>query len=630
MRINKFNIMHKFLFAFVLFYCNSIISQTTTYSVKAKLNLKDAMGFSNINSFGIATQTSDSDAKATVNLKTEQSVSFSYMDNIIKKYNGQLILYSAFVTGNNPLITHTALSRNYYYHKWYSYIQFLTNTYQVVKNKPSDSRDYIQSMLRLAYTTIAEKDQGTLNWFFFNADPTIDVIIELNLENGMQLADVLQVKLPGLPVLFPKDFIEKDLYHANHYCATAPAGDPVCESLNRVRAIQDLNKIDFILQAHRGLWGAKDGVNENTMGAFIAAKNAGYDLVEFDLLPVAVPGGGAYYDEHSAYPGDMATFHEYKLSRLTSETDDNKRIYNETRAYLKQLNVKASRSETGYNNPPQKIMFLDEIVYYATQNNLVVCLDIKNLFKNPDSYACIPYFDYPSNPANQDIRKSELCDYNPERADISRINDIKFTINKIYSMNPDYLKNFAIKTYSTYTDLYDKVTTGINPVSPEVFHKVLWVPIIAENNMWQVDEKSYPDPVTNPYDVNKIKKYLEDWLPHNRTVLYYEPNFFNSFDKKTSVLLEDVYTFTNDTGLESVNFLEYVYQMTGRRTGLFSQEPSGGKGTIDFWGNWMMQNFSTDRRSDHIWLLNTPFFKQGVITTERPDQWQQLNAIPQN
>ena len=71
--------------------------------------------------------------------------------------------------------------------------------------------------------------------------------------------------------------------------------------------------------------------------------------------------------------------------------------------------------------------------------------------------------------------------------------------------------------------------------------------------------------------------------------------------------------------------MEYIYNMTGRRAGIFSEEPVGGKGTVNRWGKWSIKNPVSDRRGDHLWLLKQPFFKHAVITTDRPDQWDQLN-----
>jgi hypothetical protein len=165
------------------------------------------------------------------------------------------------------------------------------------------------------------------------------------------------------------------------------------------------------------------------------------------------------------------------------------------------------------------------------------------------------------------------------------------------------LKYLTFKTYLTYNEL----KTGLLAagVVESDFRKVLWAPIIAD--------------AKGTKNAEIVMTFLKDWFMYNKSVLYYETNFFNEGD----------YLLNNDfcIGDNCYNVMEYIYRMSGRRAGIFSEEPVGSKGVVNRWGKWDLKKDKSkgqDRRGDHLWLLSKPFFKHAVITTDRPDIWNQL------
>lgn len=582
------NYIRRFRYLFTLllvFLFLSTSNAQNAYVITKKMVVKNIFNshdlFGGIVAHGIDVNSSSQNwsDKVEVTVKTRNSLA-------VKRECGtepssfNLQIYQAYVEGNTIGLEHSATSKTYYSKGWH-----LIN-YDCYTAK-TDTYDYYSNMAEVANYYI-----NGWNWF---SPKEFDVEIELKLPSEIKLSDIKRISIPGVGALFPSDFVNRE-YVESHDCYNNNSG--VCAELNKVRNIPDLTKTDVVIQAHRGIWGKPNTNQENTMGAMIAAKIAGYKLLESDIMPIKVKDGGNYINSTSGKPEDLACFHDFILSRYTSETNVNYKIYNRDKNQLKALSLKEPRSES---LGTEKIMMFDELVDYAVNNDLIVCVDMKNLESKGQGSSC-----------------TELCNWQTqERKNISLYHNLKFAIN---STDDSKLKNIAIKTYANYKDLKTALTTGLNPVSESKFNKVLWAPLIAGGSQW---EKT--GGVNGEYDEEKIQKFLDDWFAHNESVLYYETNFFNDYDNKTSVMLNNVFCFLDSTGAEKcVNVMEYIYLMTGRRAGIFSEEPVGGKGTVNRWGKWGIKNPKTDRRGDHLWLLKHPFFKHAVITTDRPNIWDQL------
>jgi hypothetical protein len=317
-----------------------------------------------------------------------------------------------------------------------------------------------------------------------------------------------------------------------------------------------------------------------------------YPLLESDIMPYGVTNSTNPSATNFAVPAGLAAFHDFTLTRYSNGTDF---ILNRDYLYLRGLRLNEVRSDNLGN---ERILFYNSngngeslpveqsglLGFAATRSDRGLLIDMKNIESKGQGASC-QYF----------------CEFQTQaRKNISLFHNLALAINKAAAGNN--LRYITFKTYLTFEEL----RTGLLNVgvSEANFRKVLWAPILADSD--------------NSMDPAVVKKYLDDWFAHNEAVLYYETNFFN----------DGAPLLANDYCIEDVgcyNVMEYIYRMSGRRAGIFSEEPVGGKGTVNRWGSWKLKNPGADRRGDHLWLLKQPFFKHAVITTDRPDIWDQLN-----
>lgn len=583
------NHIRSLLILFLGLLCLNTGWAQTTYKITKKLDITDIYKLiDSQHGIDVSSTNTSWSGNVEVSVKSKASLLVNRQCEANALPN-QILIYNAWVTGNTTGLSHTGPTRTYWYKSWNPFSNY------GCESERTDKRDYFASMA----ATTAERIHSW-NWF----GPTkYDVEITLILPNEVKLSDLKKVKIPGVSDLYPTDFVNKG-YLASHGCNGQ--SNTLCNRMNTVRSIPNLNATDVIIQAHRGIWGKRNTNQENTIGAMQAAVSNGYYLLESDIMPIKVQDNGNYVNPNSGIPTDLACFHDFVLTRYTSETNDNNRIYNRTETQLKALSLYKPRTETVGS---EKIMMFDELVNYAATNNRIVCVDMKNLESKGSGGGC-----------------SQLCDWQTQaRKDISLYHNLKFAINN----TPDSkLKNLAFKTYAEYDDLKSNLTSSPNAVSEAQFNKVLWAPLIAPADKWRQD----PNSNTSPFVAAKIQKYLDDWFAHNESVLYYETNFFNEDDNESAIMLTNNFCATQTNGSWACNnIMEYIYKMSGRRAGIFSEEPVGGKGTVSRWGDWNIKGLQNkggsgkDRRGDHLWLLDQAYFKHAVITTDRPDLWDQLN-----
>ena len=393
--------------------------------------------------------------------------------------------------------------------------------------------------------------------------------------------------------------IDKTGYNSGHYCYSNNS-TAICQVLRKVRtqsAVNASSAADVIIQAHRGSWGGD--IPENSLAAFTKSINDGIKVIEVDIMPVDVTHGGLYTNAFSGQPSGLVAFHDYLLTRLANGAYAN-RVYSEDLDYLSTLTLYKPRTNTFSD---QKITTFSALLKLAYDNDVLLCADIKNLEANghppafsTDAMNC-KYW-------NTDERKLQSLIYN-----------MKYAIN---NAPIEQLRNLVIKTYESYTTMKDKLTnpTSQNPVPLDKFNAVLWAPMYAPNSKFKDDR------FTTNQSPAKIQTWFDEWFKVNNAVLYYETNIFNSFDKKSSVLLEKQY----GTGVVKTDLFTYLVNKTGRRVGIFSEEPVGSRGVVNRWTDWKIKDATTDRRGDQMWLLKIPFMKSGVITTDRPDLWQNFKG----
>jgi hypothetical protein len=332
-----------------------------------------------------------------------------------------------------------------------------------------------------------------------------------------------------------------------------------------------------IIAAHRGLWGGN--IAENTQKAFLNAKALKIKLLEADIMPAGISNYTNAAGQNFGTPTGMVCFHDFKLKRMTTSTSD-KYIF-DTGITPTSIYLKKPRSE---DPSDQTICTVQDLVNIAYNNDVVACLDVKNIENNGTT---------------------ELTQWStPERKLLSLVKNLKWIIK---NLPEEKLRNVAIKTYENHTTLYNKVTQDEASSFITKFNKVLWIPMIAKSEKW----------LTNgSFDKEKVNDWLRDWGAVNGKVLYYEVNIV----KETLQLLDPLFLSRELDGGNPV--CEAINRVLTRRVGIFSEEPVGSKGTVNRWGRWPSKDPSEDRRGDPLWLMNDiPAMKKGVITTDRPDVW---------
>lgn len=565
-----------FVFGSVLF--QKVRSQTVSYELLTDYDVNQSLGFQS-SSHGIVLSSCKETQRATLSVETVMDVNF---DNFLCSYNGPMNLYASYTDVVSDDYTHQSVDDMILFRKgFFGIIKCLAGS-----EIKSNNRKYYTSNTKTAHHLINN------SWYFSNNSPKIDVRVILKLEGGLKLSDIVKLKTPGTGTLYIEDFVKKEGFLTSHECKDS--NNVVCNKLRAIRRIDDLDRTDFIIQAHRGIWGKHN--QENSMGAIVKARASGINLIESDIMPACIENiEDPNTPETFGIPSELVAFHDFTLKRLTNF--DTGYVFNQSKETLKALFLKKPRSEVVGD---EKILFFDELIAYCFQNDLILCVDMKSLESNGSNDGCL-----------------EMCEWqSQERKNQSYYHNIKWLLN---NTDPEMLRNIVIKTYLNYDLLKINLTTGYNKVSIDVFEKVLWAPMIASGEQWRKSDGS------GYYDPFKIQKFIDDWMCHNESVLYYETNFFNEDDNKTSVMLEDVFCYSDRNGTEICsNLLEYIYNVSGRRSGIFSEESVGTKGTVNRWGKWKIKNPRWDRRGDHLWLLKHPFFKHAVITTDRPDQFVRI------
>lgn len=376
-------------------------------------------------------------------------------------------------------------------------------------------------------------------------------------------------------------------YHTDHFCYNpANANTEICGLLNEVRdnggTTNRFSIPQAIMAVHRGLWGGN--VPENSIKSFNDAIGAGYKLIEADIMPAGITNYGYPNQTGFGVPSSLVCFHDFKLQRMTTSTD-NSYVFQKTEAQLKSMTLKKPRSTAGSD---QKICTMKELVQIAADSHSIACLDIKNLENNGTT---------------------ELTQWtSATNKMISLKHNIRWAINNIPE---EQLKNVAIKTYESFTTIYNEVTSGQTAAFRRKFNKVLWIPMIAKNDKFETNGQ---------IDVSKVNAWIRSWGNNIKRVLYFEVNIFSD-NHITKKYLEPVFLDTELLGVGgTVCFaINFAYN---RRVGIFSEEPVGSKGTVNRWGKWSYKDPEVDRRGDPHWILNdVPEMRTGVITTDRPDHW---------
>lgn len=373
-------------------------------------------------------------------------------------------------------------------------------------------------------------------------------------------------KLPGVGLVDRN--AGNAFFHPAHYCHDlAHKDDPVTKIWMKVKNPDMSKKSDILAVAHRGFWGNNlgAGVPENSVGAFELAKEY-TDVLETDIM--------------SSKDGRMVISHDYSLYRLSNYSgafDDY--LFNMDSSILPELKLRKRNMDVS----EYSYLFFEDVIDLLKQHNMVLAVDIKDIRANIKNKVCV---------AN--------CEYDPGTYGEAALIKIKeswmFCLNKCLEIanNKDAFQYLTFKTPYSYEELQAYVPDSL-------LCKVLFMPMLHPNN------KSY-------------MSFVDGWISlGNSMVSCYETNFLHERDKYLQQFEKDGVTYQN--------LLHYIYAKTGMRSGCFTEEPVGPKGTVTRFVDWKMKYTVNDRRGDHLWLMSVPYGKIMVLTTDRPDIWNIISSF---
>lgn len=408
--------------------------------------------------------------------------------------------------------------------------------------------------------------------------PIQPVVVELTITGQ---ATLNSIKIPGVGLLHTDE--ESDGLALNipgyfkSFCdSPSNQGASICSTFNNLRSPRNTSddsvKSDLFIAAHRGWWGYELGTGppENSLESVRKAKEIfpNNKIIEMDLTLTS--------------DNELVFMHDYVLSRLTNYPGDEFSF----RLPLSTIDTYYSKRRDGALTT-SKISRFKEVLEFVKDNDMILMVDVKELQSKGAGVNCV---------ANCDFESSE-----------KKQESWKFITRQILRQaeSLDAKKNLIIKTYYSYN-------TVMKEIGPSSMNMVLWTPMIVPNNF-------LPEGQKKP-DRNLMIQFIDDWHAKGSDIIAcFETNFFAEDDIQLK-------SFTHN-GDEYENLPHYIFDTTGRRSGFFSEEPVDPKGTVNRWGSWSTKNTTKDIRTDFAALLNIPYGRQMLITTDRIDLWVQINEL---
>lgn len=374
------------------------------------------------------------------------------------------------------------------------------------------------------------------------------------------------LRIPGIGV-----YGVDSRFNPRHYCYDASLQED-CPCSNWIKAkMPDLTKAaDFLPAAHRGVWGDRLGAGapENSSAAFTGISSV-TPVAESDIMKMK--------------DGQLVVSHDYNLDRLSNfPGSDREYLFDKNYNEIQNLLLRKKNTDvSGYH-----YLTFDDLLDLLVGNNLVLLVDIKELVIRNKDGVCIANCDYTySTPeGRQKIKESWL--------DI-----FKSCYDRAKAKNAQaYL---AFKVVYDYDDLKTVLTE-------DELATMLYLPMLQ--------------PSISATSVQDAVAFINSW--HQKAgdkVVGYETNF-----KTLNYPVAQPFTYAGKT---YENLFHYVYELTGLRSGRFSEEPLNPKGVANRWGEWNIKDIKTDTRGDHYELMKVPYGRIMLLTTDRPDIWNHVNEI---
>jgi hypothetical protein len=431
---------------------------------------------------------------------------------------------------------------------------------------------------------------------------SIDIIVTVAVYN----AKLNSVKIPGIGYIgFEEDsgsaslswWMWPPLYNDNCFGANDPHRPPSPPSPNncpcniiweKIKSPDTTKNSDLIIAAHRGVWGGVlgNGAPENSRSS-IQETVGKTSVIEIDVMKTK--------------DNRLVLSHDYPLSRLSefSGPADTYWFNFDYYEYISDYDMgavfgekprlyKLRKRNGDVNNTKDFYLLFGDMLDFLKKNNLVALVDIKELMKTTINGTCIN------------------CEYDPattagrQKIKNSWIDILKRCIEVASKENA--LNYIAFKTSYKPEEL-----TEHGGIPNEQLLKVRYMPMIQPTSKTEWDSALK----------QRVIDLINNWKAYPDNVVAVETNF------KT---LNDAYLKPFDISGQNYNSLLHYVSTTGFRPGIFSEEPVGPKGVVNRWATWGMKNTEQDIRGDHLLLMNVPYFKTAVITTDRTDVWQQIQS----
>ena len=366
-------------------------------------------------------------------------------------------------------------------------------------------------------------------------------------------------------------FAADSRYAVQHYCYSHDSST-ICSVQSSIRSVdQSLTETDLFIVPHRGRWGLIDAsrVPENSVSAMQNALSNGYAVVEMDILRVA-----------DGFVGS----HDFVFPRIT-DSSSSAWMWQKTVSEIRQLRLRDRQGRITSEN----VMSLADALSTAVASNMVIMIDTR-----------------PKKAHFVDGRCVALCEYldGSVRYDAAYMSNIVDVIDQAAARNA--LANLVFKV--PYPVDYVQDSVGAR------FYKVLWMVQVNPTKLqWYLVNHGL-EPSGYTVTLQDLVSFSNNWIESNKTISAWETAYKTSSDLRLRAFRYG--------GVSYDNLLSYLISVSNRRPGMFSGEPAGARGLVNEFADWRM---TPDVRANHVEIINHPGAKQMIMTTDRPDVWEQMN-----
>lgn len=393
---------------------------------------------------------------------------------------------------------------------------------------------------------------------------TIPVVIRV-YDSG---AELISCQIPGIGDFFANEEVSPTLrFDLNH--PSRNSNSAITKEWVEIKTPpEQYDSVDIKYAAHRGFWGDDLGRGpvENTEPSIEAALPY-TRIIESDVTITA--------------DDVVVVSHDYNLQRLTDyagPNPDNTFIYDLQFDQIRDLHLR----RRNFDVTDFQFVQLKDLISYMKKHNTVLTIDVKERAqrKNPITGEC-----------------TAACDMTREQRDIAWAHLFVRILDVVEEENAwEYI---AVKTPMTITRIKELIPRE----KYRSMSKILYFPVI------QPGVKSY-----------NAMTYITSWYNN-------APNYLVAFETNFK---DDDSPVLQPISVENIiykNILHLVVQRAQMRPGMYPEEPMGPKGIVDRYAQWLFKDLSTDFRGDPFWLMSIPYFNTSVLTTDRPDIWQEVQRI---